>query len=192
MEVADCSVTVMEDVDTAVNADGVSASAHGGGADQANAAGDEGTVNTNLDSADNSNAAGTHTDEDIIAAVDVGKMSVAIADSEDTVQSAGTVGSDDSADGAGVTDSRSAETGAGGSDSMDQSVPGDSNGCESDGDSTNERTCLEVMTPDVQDFYLRLGDTPRRRSALRLSRIIARQQLLRKLEQGRDRERVVA
>uniref|UniRef100_A0A3B4G588 StAR-related lipid transfer protein 13 n=1 Tax=Pundamilia nyererei TaxID=303518 RepID=A0A3B4G588_9CICH len=44
-------------------------------------------------------------------------------------------------------------------------------------------TCLEAMTPDGQDYYLRLGDTPQRRSALRLSRIIARKQLLRRLAQ---------
>lgn len=56
---------------------------------------------------------------------------------------------------------------------------------ESDGDCASEGTCLEVMTPDGQDHYLRLGDTPRRRSALRLSRIIARQQLLRRMAQGR-------
>lgn len=54
----------------------------------------------------------------------------------------------------------------------------------SDSDSTNEGSCLGAMTADGQDHYLRLGDTPRRRSALRLSRIIARQQLLRKLSQG--------
>lgn len=54
----------------------------------------------------------------------------------------------------------------------------------SDSDSTSEGSCLGAMTVDGQDHYLRLGDTPRRRSALRLSRIIARQQLLRKLAQG--------
>uniref|UniRef100_A0A3P8TSS4 StAR-related lipid transfer (START) domain containing 13a n=1 Tax=Amphiprion percula TaxID=161767 RepID=A0A3P8TSS4_AMPPE len=43
--------------------------------------------------------------------------------------------------------------------------------------------CLLAMTPDGQDYYLRLGVTPQRRSALRLSRIIARQQLLRRLAQ---------
>ncbi|TNN27298.1 hypothetical protein EYF80_062558 [Liparis tanakae] len=62
-------------------------------------------------------------------------------------------------------------------------------GCESDGDGDgdgdNEGCCLEAMTSDGQDYYLRLGHTPRRRSALRLSRIIARQQLLRRLAQGR-------
>lgn len=68
-------------------------------------------------------------------------------------------------------------------ESMD--VDGESNDCESDEDCTNERTCLEAMTSDGQDHYLRLGDTPRRRSALRLSRIITRQQLLRRLAQGR-------
>ncbi|XP_051902312.1 stAR-related lipid transfer protein 13-like isoform X1 [Hippocampus zosterae] len=57
------------------------------------------------------------------------------------------------------------------------------NSGESDSDSANEGTCLEAMTPDGQDHYLRLGQTPRRRSALRLSRIIARKQLLRRLQQ---------
>lgn len=56
---------------------------------------------------------------------------------------------------------------------------------DSDSDHDSERACLEVMTSDGQDIYLRLGLTPRRRSALRLSRIIARQLLLRRLEQGR-------
>ncbi|XP_056911058.1 stAR-related lipid transfer protein 13-like isoform X4 [Takifugu flavidus] len=37
------------------------------------------------------------------------------------------------------------------------------------------------MTPSGQDYYLRRGGTPRRRSALHLSRIIARQQLLHRL-----------
>ncbi|KAJ3589730.1 hypothetical protein NHX12_010573 [Muraenolepis orangiensis] len=46
--------------------------------------------------------------------------------------------------------------------------------------------CLGAMTPDEQDFYLRLGHTPRHRSALRLSRIIARQQLLSRLAKDRD------
>lgn len=69
-------------------------------------------------------------------------------------------------------------------ESMRGSDKCESNESESDGDCTSERTCLEAMTPDGQDYYLRLGDSPRRRSALRLSRIIARQQLLRRLAQG--------
>lgn len=63
---------------------------------------------------------------------------------------------------------------------------GDSKEGGSDSDSTSEGTCLGSMMSDGQDYYLRLGDTPRRRSALRLSRIIARQQLLRRLTQGRN------
>lgn len=60
---------------------------------------------------------------------------------------------------------------------------------ESDDDSSGEATCLEAcMSPSGQDYYLRRGGTPRRRSALRLSRIIARQQLLRRLSQGRNRD----
>ncbi|XP_027887373.1 stAR-related lipid transfer protein 13 isoform X3 [Xiphophorus couchianus] len=68
-------------------------------------------------------------------------------------------------------------------DNMDQNAKGGSNDGGSDSDSTSEGTCLEAMTPDGQDYYLRLGNTPRRRSALRLSRIIARQQLLHRLAQ---------
>jgi len=68
-------------------------------------------------------------------------------------------------------------------DIMDRGAKDNGAGCESDGD--NEGSCLEAMTSDGQDYYLRLGHTPRRRSALRLSRIIARQQLLRRLAQGR-------
>uniref|UniRef100_A0A4W6FEX4 StAR-related lipid transfer protein 13 n=1 Tax=Lates calcarifer TaxID=8187 RepID=A0A4W6FEX4_LATCA len=51
--------------------------------------------------------------------------------------------------------------------------------------SLGDSECVFVcaMTPDGHDYYLRLGDTPKRRSALRLSRIIARQQLLRRLAQ---------
>lgn len=60
---------------------------------------------------------------------------------------------------------------------------------ESDDDCSGEATRLEAcMTPSGQDYYLRRGGTPRRRSALRLSRIIARQQLLRRLSQGRGRD----
>lgn len=70
-------------------------------------------------------------------------------------------------------------------DVMDQSAEDENNECESDSDSSSESTFLEAMTPDGQDYYLRLGDTPRQRSALRLSRIIARRQLLQRLEQGR-------
>lgn len=60
---------------------------------------------------------------------------------------------------------------------------------ESDDDCSDEANRLEAcMTSSGQDYYLRRADTPRRRSALRLSRIIARQQLLRRLSQGRGRD----
>lgn len=88
----------------------------------------------------------------------------------------------DFADGADLTESRSVEIDF----TVDVSAE-DENDCESDSDSTSESTFLEAMTPDGQDYYLRLGDTPRQRSALRLSRIIARRQLLQRLEQGRNR-----
>lgn len=44
--------------------------------------------------------------------------------------------------------------------------------------------CLGSMTPETQDFYLRM-DHHRRRSGYRLGRIIARQQLLKKIAGGR-------
>ncbi|CAB1458206.1 unnamed protein product [Pleuronectes platessa] len=149
----------MEDVDAAVDVDSASASGHCGGADQASAAGDEGAEHSNLEGEEGAIAAATPKHENI-------------ADSGgDAVQSADTA----------AANCRRMERG----DSVDQSAKdSESNDREGDGDSTNERACLEAMTPVCQDFYLRLGDTPRRRSALRLSRIIARQQLLRKLEQG--------
>lgn len=195
MEVVGSSMTAMDDVNSAVNMDSVSASAHCGGAHPASAAGNEETVNNNLDNVDNASATETARDEDIIGDVVSGKIkrptSAAISDSvdnvEDDAQSADTVGTQDSADSADVTDGRSMEFDDT-VDSMDQSAKGDSNDCESDGDSASESTCLEAMTPDGHDYYLRLGDTPKRRSALRLSRIIARQQLLRRLAQGRTRE----
>lgn len=96
-------------------------------------------------------------------------------------------GGADAADSADPADSRNAGAGDP-ADSTDQSGGDTSNGGESDSDSTSEGTCLGAMTPSGQEYYLRLGDTPRRRSALRLSRIIARQQLLRRLQQGRDGE----
>ncbi|GAA6087202.1 stAR-related lipid transfer protein 13 isoform X2 [Tachysurus ichikawai] len=43
--------------------------------------------------------------------------------------------------------------------------------------------CLASMTPETQDIYLRM-DHHRRRSGYRLGRIIARQQLLRKIAAG--------
>ncbi|KAI9547929.1 hypothetical protein NQZ68_012946 [Dissostichus eleginoides] len=44
--------------------------------------------------------------------------------------------------------------------------------------------CLGSMTPETQDFYLRM-DHHHRRSGYRLGRIIARQQLLKKIAGGR-------
>lgn len=45
--------------------------------------------------------------------------------------------------------------------------------------------CLGSMTPETQDIYLRM-DHHRRRSGYRLGRIIARQQLLKKIAGGRE------
>ncbi len=50
-------------------------------------------------------------------------------------------------------------------------------------DESMDSECLGSMTPETQDIYLRL-DSHRRRSGLRLARIIARQQLLKKISQG--------
>lgn len=97
------------------------------------------------------------------------------------------VDTEDFADDAYLTESRSGDIDYI-LDLMDQSAEDENNECESDSDSPNGRTFLEAMTPDGQDYYLRLGDTPRQRSALRLSRIVARRQLLQRLEQGRHRE----
>lgn len=44
--------------------------------------------------------------------------------------------------------------------------------------------CLGSMTPETQDIYLRM-DHRRRRSGYRLGRIIARQQMLKKIAGGR-------
>lgn len=64
---------------------------------------------------------------------------------------------------------------------VDCHASGSGDGC------SGETPCLEAcMTRSGQEYYLRRGGTPRRRSALRLSRIIARQQLLRRLSQGRN------
>lgn len=50
-------------------------------------------------------------------------------------------------------------------------------------DECMDSECLGSMTPETRDIYLRL-DSHHRRSGLRLSRIIARQQLLKKISQG--------
>ncbi|XP_016133468.1 stAR-related lipid transfer protein 13-like [Sinocyclocheilus grahami] len=49
-------------------------------------------------------------------------------------------------------------------------------------DESMDSECLGSMTPETQDIYLRL-DSHRRRSGLRLARIISRQQLLKKISQ---------
>nr|XP_020476081.1 stAR-related lipid transfer protein 13 isoform X2 [Monopterus albus] len=148
----------MEAADSVImhDVDTVASSADCGGADRAHTARREETVKTNLDSVDT-----------------VGYM-----------ESAETVCTEDIADSADFTDSRSLEIDDT-VDSMDQNAEGESDACESDSDSdsSSERTCLEAMTLDWQEYYLRRGDTPRQRSALRLSRIVARQQLLQRLEQ---------
>lgn len=92
-----------------------------------------------------------------------------------------TVSTEDSAE---LTDSRNMKTGDH-EGNEDQSAE-DTNTYESDGDCSSNPNCLVAMTPSGQDHYLRLGNSPRRRSALRLSRIIARRQLLSRLSQGRE------
>lgn len=91
------------------------------------------------------------------------------------------VSTEDSAE---LTDSRNMKTGDH-EGNVDQSAEG-TNAYESDGDCSTKTNCLVAMTPSGQDHYLRLGNSPRRRSALRLSRIIARRQLLSRLSQGRE------
>lgn len=171
MEVVDRSMTVMDDVDAVVNMDSVATSAH-----RTNAVGTDETVNNSLDRLDNENVTETVKDEDVTGGRVIAKctISVTVTDNMHTMR--------DVAESMDIDDHE---------DSMDQSAKDDSNACESDGDCTGESTCLEAMTPCGQDHYLRLGDTPRRRSALRLSRIIARQQLLRRLSQGRNTEVIV-
>ncbi len=175
METVDSGMTVMNDVETAVRMDSEATSA-----DRTNTAGTEKIVNTCPDCVDSSNRAEAVIDESAFR-----KCTQPTADGVDNMrdafESADTDTTEDSGENADLTDSRSTEKDDLG-DSVDQSAKEES---ESDSDSTNEGTCLQAMTPYGQDHYLRLGDTPRRRSALRLSRIIARQQLLRRLSQGR-------
>lgn len=134
----------------------------------------------------------------------VGRSAAAAADSEDgsgcgqraprPLASAAAAAADSmrdeqaSADAAGARDSADASAALEPDelqDSADSQGDGSSNG-ESDSDCASESSCLGAMTSSGQQHYLRLGHTPRRRSALRLSRIIARRQLLWKLSQGRD------
>lgn len=170
MEAVDCTV------DAAVDGDGAAAAAR---CEVAASAG-----NSRVDPVD---AAAATTAGDATCGGDTGELTVSstIAHSMDEDgEVADATCSEGSRDSAEPASSRNMETNDS-IDSMDQSAEGNSNDCESDGDSASEGTCLEAMTPDGQEYYLRLGDTPRRRSALRLSRIIARQQLLRRLAQGR-------
>jgi len=51
---------------------------------------------------------------------------------------------------------------------------------------TESSECLGNMTPETQDIYLRM-DHLRRRSGYRLGRIIARQQLLKRIAAGTTR-----
>lgn len=180
MEATDNSMTVMDDVDAVVDMDSVATSE---------------TANDSPYCEDNANGMETDEKEDVTGGVVIGKFThptnEAVADSvdnaRDDVESADIFRTGDSAYSADLIDSRNMEIDdlVGG---MDHSAKEDSNDCESDSESTNEGTCLEAITPYGQDYYLRLGGTPRRRSALRLSRIIARQQLLRRLSQGRNTE----
>lgn len=183
MATVDSSVTDMDHVDVALTEDSVATSAHGEGE---NSAGGGETVKDDVDCMDSANITESSKDEDITSGVVTGvfthSVGLTIADCVDDVRDENadatcTEGSMDSAD---LTDSRSIEINDI-MDSVDQS--------ESDCDSACEGSCLEAMTSDGQEYYLRLGGTPRRRSALRLSRIIARQQLLRRLVQGRYSEK---
>lgn len=131
-------------------------------ANKANATGKEEAANDRLDPVDGGTAAKDK-------------------DARDEAESADAVAAEDSEDGADATGRRGLENDEL-MDCGDQSAKDEKNG--SDGDGTNEGSCLEAMTSDGQDHYLRLGDTPRRRSALRLSRIIARKQLLQRLARG--------
>ncbi|KAM9729439.1 stAR-related lipid transfer protein 13-like isoform 2-T2 [Menidia menidia] len=155
-------------------------SAHREAAEQAESEGDQHTVNTYVEAGKRVSSTETEKAEDAINSADTGQLTHLVswtpADRAD-----GTRAGAERAEVCGGA--KRPACGGPDTDRGDQPAEGDSNSCESDGDSTNESTCLEAMTPDGQEYYLRLGDTPRRRSALRLSRIIARQQLLRRLAQ---------
>lgn len=162
MEAADGSMTVMDGVDTVDMMDSGSPAAHGGGTEE--------TANSSLEDK-------TAEDEDTTGGR-VHNMRDVELGSADTVSAEG-----DSADLTPSMEISDVE------ESMDTKE--DSSAGESDSDCASESTCLEAMTSSGQEHYLRLGDTPRRRSALRLSRIIARKQLLRKLSQGRNWDVIV-
>lgn len=155
--------------------------------DRTQSAGTEETPNDSLDHVDNENKTGMVKNEDgFIGSVTVDRTQHTSATMADGVHNMG----DAVESAADLADIRRMEMNDH-EDSVGQSGKDDTKARESDGECSSESTCLEAMTPYGQDFYLRLGDTPRRRSALRLSRIIARQQLLRRLSQGRNREAIM-
>lgn len=162
-------MALMDDMEAAVSTVRGAGLVHCEDADRADSARNEETANVT--------ETAKHANEDT--------RSLTAADSVDNTrdESADSMCTEDSADCADVTNSRNMEIGDS-TDCGDHSSKGASNDSESDCESSGESTCLEAMTPDGQDYYLRLGDTPQRRSALRLSRIIARKQLLRRLAQG--------
>ncbi|KAF3705762.1 StAR-related lipid transfer protein 13 START domain-containing protein 13 [Channa argus] len=176
MEAVNTSVTILDE-------DGIRATMSTLKKDKINAAEIGGMEKNNLEGLYTANVSGTARDEDLIRNVVVGNVThlPTIAETEDYVG----VDTEDSAHGADLIDGRSMDI-ARIVDIMDQRDTTEGNDRKSDDDSTSETIFLEAMTPDGQDYYLRLGDTPRRRSALRLSRIIARKQLLQRLEQGFD------
>lgn len=159
MEAVDSSTTVMDGVDTVDMVDSGSPAAHGGGTEE--------TANSSLEDK-------IAEDEDTTGGR-VHNMRDVELGSADTVSAEGGTDSADFTTSMEIDDSE---------ERMDTKE--DSSAGESDSDCASESTCLEAMTSSGQEHYLRLGDTPRRRSALRLSRIIARKQLLRKLSQGRN------
>lgn len=159
MEAVDSSTTVMDEVDTVDMVDSESPAAHGGGTEE--------TANSSLEDK-------IAEDEDTTGGR-VHNMRDVELGSADTVSAEGGTDSADFTTSMEIDDSE---------ERMDTKE--DNSAGESDSDCASESTCLEAMTSSGQEHYLRLGDTPRRRSALRLSRIIARKQLLRKLSQGRN------
>lgn len=154
-----CSVTEADGVDAVETVDAVNTV-------------DGGSGNTGRDEDAAGGRQRAHRPHDAAAAADNMRDEEASADAEgaqDTAAASAALESDELHDSA---DSQGEDSNSG-------------NG-ESDSDCGSESSYLEAMTSSGQQHYLRLGDTPRRRSALRLSRIIARRQLLWKLSQGRD------
>lgn len=159
MEATDSSTTVMDGVDTVDMVESGSPAASGGGTEEMASSSLEDKIAEDEDT----------TGERVHSMRDV------------ELGSADTVSAEGGMDSADPTPSMEIDDGEESMDTREGSSAG-----ESDSDCASESTCLEAMTSSGQEHYLRLGDTPRRRSALRLSRIIARKQLLRKLSQGRN------